>query len=195
MDKQKIYERLEQTRRDLHERIDRQIDAFQAELQYGLPVIKPDFELPLSAMPACFKGRKPIAIVYPDGTEVYASNWRQLARQLLSGCAEDEIMHGRLQDICGKVFGRDRLLLSDSGEGMDAPINFCPGMYLEGKFDTESLLKVITGRIFDPIGYDYRGIRLRVYDPALRIAAAEQLEEPKADSAEDENEGFGMQML
>ena len=43
MDKQKIYEMLEQTRRDLHERIDRQIDAFQAELQYGLPVIKPDF--------------------------------------------------------------------------------------------------------------------------------------------------------
>ena len=98
-------------------------------------------------------------------------------------------MYDRLHRLCDKVSGRDRVLLSESPDGMNSPICFADGMYLESKFDIETLLHVITKRIFDPIGYDYSGIRLKVYDPALIIAAEEQAQKPKYDE-----QGFGMQM-
>ena len=99
-------------------------------------------------------------------------------------------MYDRLHRLCNKVSGRDRVLLSESPDGMNSPICFADGMYFESKFDTETLLHVITKRILDPIGYDYSGIRLKVYDPALRMAAEEQAQEPECDE-----QGFGMQML
>lgn len=195
---QRMYEMTEQIRKELHDMVDKQINDLQVRLQYGKPKVRTDIEMSLATMPAYFKGKKPVSIVYPDGTEVYASTWRQLAHHLLSGCAEDEVMRDRLRELCGCVYGRDRLLFSDHGEGMDAPIEFYPKMFFEGKFDTESLLKVITNRIFDPIGYDYSGISLKVYDPALKALASEQSDEPERleDSAdEDQDEGFGMQIM
>lgn len=81
---------------------------------------------------------------------------------------------------------------------MDAPIEFYPNMFFEGKFDTESLLKVITDRIFKPIGYNYGRIQLRVYDPALMALESEQpdvLESPEDEVGEKQEEGFGMQMV
>lgn len=198
MTNQKLYEMTEQIRAELHDMVDRQINDFQVRLKYGTPKIRTDIEMSLSTMPAYFKGKKPISIVYPDGTEVYASNWRQLAHHLLKGCTDDGVMLDRLHDLCGKVSGRDRLLFADSGDGMDVPIEFYPKMFFEGKFDTESLIKVITTRIFDPIGYDYSGINLKVYDPALKALAAEQSDAPEqveSDIEEDESEGFGMQMM
>ena len=99
-------------------------------------------------------------------------------------------MYDRLHRLCDKVNGRDRVLLSESPDGMNSPICFADGMYLESKFDTETLLRVLTKSIFDPIGSAYSGIRLKVYDPALRIAAEEQAQEPEHDEQD-----FGMQML
>ena len=86
-------------------------------------------------------------------------------------------MRERLCGMLGKVFGRDRLLLSDRGDCMDVPLEFYPGMFFEAKFDTESLLKVITTRIFRPIGYDYYGIYLKVKDSPQQQSAQES--EPK----------------
>lgn len=60
---------------------------------------------------------------------------------------------------------------------MDVPLEFYPGMFFEAKFDTESLLKVITTRIFRPIGYDYYGIYLKVKDFPQQQSAQES--EPK----------------
>lgn len=195
---EKQYELTEQIRKELHDMVDKQIDDLQMRLRYGKPKVRTEMEMPLLMMPAYFKGKKPSAIVYPDGTEVYVSTWRQLARYLLSGCAEDEVMRERLHRMCGHIYGRDRLLLSGSGEDMDAPIEFYPNMFFEGKFDTESLLKVITDRIFKPIGYDYSGISLKVYDPVLKTLASEQSGEPEQleDGIEEEQgENFGMQMM
>lgn len=95
-------------------------------------------------------------------------------------------MRGRLEGIRGKVFGRNRLLFSDSGAGMDAPLEFYPDMFLETKFDTETLLNVITKRIFDTIGYDYSGIRLRVIDPVFKISAAEPASEAEPEDVQEE---------
>ncbi len=87
-------------------------------------------------------------------------------------------MRGRLEGIRGKVFGKNRLLFGDSGYGMDVPLEVYPGMFLESKFDTETLMNVITKRIFDPIGYDYSSIRLKITDPAFKISEkAEEMQE------------------
>ena len=46
---------------------------------------------------AClFKGKKPLAILYPNGTEVEAHTWKQVASQLMRGCAEDKLMAEKL---------------------------------------------------------------------------------------------------
>ncbi len=168
-----MQEYAEQIRRELHKTVDRQIDAFLNRPEKRETTSTPETELPLSVMAAFFKGKKPVAIVYPDGTEVPVPTWKKAAAQLLCHCAGEEQMHSRLEGIRGKVFGRNRLLFSDSGAGMEAPLEFYPGMFLETRLDTETLLTVITKRIFDPIGYDYGGIRLRVTVPAFRISGEE----------------------
>lgn len=155
-------------------------------------------ERSLSVTPTCFKGKKPLAILYPDGTEVEVHTWKQVASQLMRGCAEDELMAARLEDLSGKVFGRDRIILGKTGEGMDVPLKIKDNIYLEAKFDTESLLKVITNRIFDPIGYDYQDIRLQVIDPMMQVwmeqSNAEEMLTEEPDENESEDEGFAQTM-
>lgn len=76
---------------------------------------------------------------------------------------------------------------------MDVPLEIEPDMYLEGKFDTEALLKVITTRIFAPIGYDYSSIHLKMIDPALAVLAEEPSTKTEMDDLEEplsEDEGF-----
>ena len=97
-------------------------------------------------------------------------------------------MRGRLETIRGKVFGRNRLLFSDSGRGMDVPLEVYPNMFLESKFDTETLLNVITKRIFDPIGYDYSGIRLKAENPALQFSEIKNIPEKISEEGLPEEE-------
>ena len=155
-------------------------------------------ERSLSVTPACFKGKKPLAILYPDGTEVEVHTWKQVASQLMRGCAEDECMASKLEDLSGRIFGRDRIILGKTGEGMDVPLKIKDNIYLEAKFDTESLLKVITNRIFDPIGYDYQDIRLQVIDPMMQAwmerSNAEEMLTEEPDESESEDEGFSQMM-
>lgn len=188
-----IYELAEEIRRELHEIVDQRVDDFILRMENGNTETVQEMELSLTTMPAYFKGKKPVSIVYPDGTEVAAPTWKKVATQLLQNCAEDEVMHGRLMEIRGKVFGRDRLLFAESGEGMNVPLEIEPDMYLEGKFDTEALLKVITTRLFDPIGYDYSSIHLKMIDPALEVFAEEPscgAEPEEAEGLQSEDDGF-----
>lgn len=192
MQDKKLYELFRQISEGLHTMIN-QIDDYMQQLESGTD-FTPEKELPLSTMPAQFKGKRPVAVIYHDGTEVPVSTWKQAARQLLRDCAEIEMMRDRLQDLQGKVFGRSRLLLSDSPEGLHAPLEYHPNMFFESYFDTESLLRVLTTRVFDPIGYDYQGIRLRIVDPTIQAVIDKQTEGPEADEAEEEqfqeDEGF-----
>ena len=190
MNDENTLEIIEQARRKMHETVDRRFDDLIALVQGGEIETESDFELSLCDRPTYFKGKKPVSVIYPDNTEFETSTWKKVAKQLLNECAGDAVMYDRLHRHCNKVSGRDRVLLSESPDGMNSPICFADGMYFESKFDTETLLHVITKRILDPIGYDYSGIRLKVYDPALRMAAEEQAQEPECDE-----QGFGMQML
>ena len=198
---------VEKIREELHETVDREIDNFLLRLENGELLESKsglEREIPLSAMPAYFKGKKPVAVLYPDGAEAAAPTWKKAAVHLLQHCAEEPEMLERLKEMQGKVFGRNRLLFGSDGNGMDSPLEFYPGMFLESKFDTETLLKVITKRIFDAVGYDYGGIRLRVADPApgFRMEKTPEEFEGSAESEIGENgirkeeneEGFSLTM-
>ncbi len=170
---EKTEELLEQVREELHIMIDQKIDEFRRCLVSGESWSKAEVQMPLTSLPAYFKGKKPVSILYSDGTEIYVDKWKKVAEKLLHRCAEEEVMRERLCGMLGKVFGRDRLLLSDRGDCMDVPLEFYPGMFFEAKFDTESLLKVITTRIFQSIGYDYYSIYLKVKDSPQQQSAQE----------------------
>ena len=58
--------------------------------------------------------------------------------------------------------GRQRTFLAANPDGMDVPLEIRPGLFMEGKFDTEALLYTLTKRIFDPVGYNYRGISVQL---------------------------------
>lgn len=198
MKDKELYERLKQLQNNLLE-IDECIGQLIAQIQneestQGSYVM----ERSLSVRPACFKGKKPLAILYPDGTEVEVHTWKQVASQLMRSCSEDELMAEKLEDLSGKVFGRDRIILGKTGEGMDVPLKIKDNIYLEAKFDTESPIKVITNRIFDPIGYDYRDIRLQVIDPMLQAwmerSNAEEMLTEEPDEDESEDKGFSQTM-
>ena len=62
----------------------------------------------------------------------------------------------------GWIMGRQRTFLAANPDGMDVPLEIRPGLFMEGKFDTEALLYTLTKRIFDPVGYNYRGISVQL---------------------------------
>ena len=164
MEDKKMIELCERLRRELHGMVDQKIEEVLTCLGEREMELNEEVELPLTSLPACFKGKKPISIIYPDGVEIHATNWKRVVFYLLKNCAEDEDMRRRLMIIIGRVYGRSRILLADKGDTMDIPIEFYPNMFVEAKFDTEAMIRVITKRIFKQIGYDYSGIRLKIID-------------------------------
>lgn len=195
MNHKDIQQAAEQVRKELHEMVDEQVDAFLLRMERGETENELKLTSSLLIPPSYFKGKKPLSVIYPDGKQVDTPTWKKAALELLKNCAADDVMHRRLSEISGKVFGRDRVILGTTPEGMDSPIKIDDGIYMETKFDTESLLKVLTGRIFNAVGYDYSGIRLEFYDPSLSSETTQSTEETEIESAEDENDGFDMQMM
>ena len=60
---------------------------------------------------------------------------------------------------------------------MGAPLKIDEGLYWESKFDTEALLKNLTGKLLCRVGYDYQGIAVKYRDPQQETAAP-AIEEP-----------------
>lgn len=47
-------------------------------------------------------------------------------------------------------------------------------LYLEGKLDTEYLIKTVRDQILDPVGYDYDQIGFVVHDPKQEMSQQSQ---------------------
>lgn len=107
-----------------------------------------------------FKGKKAEAVIFADGSRVEVRTWKQAVAVIMKACNADTAMHGQLIKLCGKVYGRQRVLLADSPEKLQVPIEIDGCLYFEGRFDTQSLLEVMTKRILDEVGFDYSGIRI-----------------------------------
>lgn len=181
---------IEDLRRRLHELVDRNLDSLVQRIAHGQTDYDP-IGLPLDAPPSVFKGKKSIAVVFPDGTEVAAPTWKKAVAAIMRDCNADPRMHESLMYLRGKVSGKLRTILDKTPERMDAPLKIDEGLFLESKFDTEALLTVLTKRVLDVVGYDYHGIMLKYRDPRLQmsaLAAPKQPEEGQADL------GMSMQM-
>lgn len=193
MEKEKVYEYAEQVRRELHTLVDRQIDDFLLRAESGKTMESdPATAWPMTLPPAWFKGKKPIAVLFPDGEEVPCKTWRQVAAVILQDCNRDETLHERLKEISGKVAGRARTILGKTDRGMNKPIKIDEGIYFESYFDTEYLLKMMS-QVLDAVGYDYTGLQLRIRTPQS-VQSIEAFPAPEHEDAlqnadsEDENE-------
>lgn len=169
--------RVEQSREQMHQKIDDLYDELvQKILTEGKRLTMGDGEqlLSLAADPVRFKGLKPSRLLFPDGRIVTVQNWRQAILEILRECNKDPIRHDRMVRLRDLVAGRLRPLLSGSPKGMNVPVMIDEGLYLEGKLDTEYLIKTVRDQILNPAGYDYDKIGLAVYDPKREMVQKSQ---------------------
>lgn len=117
---------------------------------------------PLTSSAGIFKGKKPIGVKFPDGTRVDVPTWKRVAEAVLQKCNSDPSKHRELERLCGKVSGRERVFLASKPDNMRSPIAIDKNIYLETHYDTETLLRIITTRILEPIQYDYSGITIAI---------------------------------
>ena len=172
---------LEEMRAQLHEKVDRSVDEMieqiraGEELTFGVSEALPQSRYLFGNLSE-FKGKKPLSVTLPDGRIVETRTWKQLATEILRDCNGVAEMHGRLLEMSGKVFGRDRVILGGDAGQMDVPLKIDDDLYMEGKFDTESLLYVLTERVLRPAGYDYSGIRIEYSErqPVLSVPTVEK---------------------
>ena len=175
----KKIEMIEQSRNYMHRMIDEQYDEFIGKLNGNIDLqTKKPTEVThcLSTNSAIFKGKKPVEVSFNDGSNILTPTWKEVASAILQDCNNIPEMHYRLTKLAGKVYGRDRILLSESQFDLIAPIEIDEGLYFEGKFDTEGLLNVMKKRLFDVIGYDYSGVNIKITDRTTYTETAELTE-------------------
>ena len=162
-----------------HQLIDSKFDALASRvLEEGGSELKEDERvLTLAAMPSAFKGKKPVSLILPDGAEVNTPSWKKAVNTILQDCNSDPRRHGWMLELRGRVFGNFRPLLAKTPEGMAAPLKIDEGLYWESKFDTEALLRNLTGKLLCKVGYDYQGVVIRYLDPQLGATTAEETQE------------------
>lgn len=184
---------IENLREQLHQRIDYRCNKLIEQIQNGEVISADDSVsetiLPLKSMSAFFKGTKVISVIFADGCEEFISTWKEAATMILRDCNSNEIMHERLLDMCGKVSGRNRLILGSDPSQMNVPLIIDDELYFEGKFDTESLLNVLKTRLLDVVGYDYNDILIKYREPEQSLNLnAQQFDSGDDNITEEDNE-------
>lgn len=109
-----------------------------------------------------FKGKVPVAVWFPDGSQRSVRTWKEAVTVVLQFASADTAILEQLMALRGNVHGRQRTLLAESPDGMGYPVEIAPGLFIETQFDTETLLRVLARRILDEIGFDYSGILFQV---------------------------------
>ncbi len=160
--KEEILRQLEESRKRMHDTIDERYDEMINAVKTGNHINSEPNTYSLSYPPALFKGKRPQAIIYPDGARVKLTTWQNLALELLTACNSENKCHEKLMELRNKISGRSRYILSDKPDGMDRPIRIDEGLYFEGKFDTEYLIKMMTENIFKCVGYPYELIKIEL---------------------------------
>jgi hypothetical protein len=167
MNREAILSELEKTRELLHGRVNARIDALIGRVKSGEPLDNEgdgaviETKYPLSMPPSLFKGTKPVAVHFGD-EKTAVKNWRSAYALILRRCAETPENRDALMGLRNKISGRTRVVLSDKPDGMDYPIEVADGIFVEGYFDTEWLIRTLTVEILDVACYDYSGISISV---------------------------------
>ena len=157
---------LEEVRAQLLDMVNGKIDALIARIENGEPIdedssLVAEVVYPLNIDPAFFKGTKPTAVYFGD-ERVAVKTWRKAYTLILQRCAGIPEKYEALMSLRNKINGRTRVILSDKPDGMNCPIEIADGVFVEGFFDTEWLVRIMTTGIFDVVHYDYSGISVSV---------------------------------
>ena len=168
----------ESSRERLHRLIDERYDAMIHCIRTGQPLRQEEKQrYSLAEPPFLFKGKKPLSIIFPNGERVTVKSWREAATELLRDCNSDSDRHEALLRLRYMVSGNSRWVLAETDQCLDVGIKVDEGLYFEGKFDTEYLLKMLTERIFEKVGYPYEMIEIEVREKGQSMASAEGTEE------------------
>lgn len=116
---------------------------------------------PISSNLASFKGKSPIYVIIND-KRVIAHTWKNVFKIIILLCNENTSKHRALMELRNKILGRERILLSDSSEGMRRPFQIDKQLYVETQYDTETLLRILLHRILDEVGFDYSNISVAI---------------------------------
>ena len=163
---------LESLRKRLHQIVDQRTDQLFLIILLGDRMASlPEGEVlcPFARDLAAFKGMRPTAVILPDGAQAAAPTWREAATVILRHCAGDPLRREKLMALRDNVSGNFRCLISASPDGMRLPLEISRELYVEGKFDTEALLRNLTEKLLIPAGYNYRRILLQCRAPQQEL--------------------------
>lgn len=155
--------------REIDDKIGRIIEAVKAEEETAqrpeIPLgtsAQSSYEVvyPLTMEPGIFKGRRPTGVIFPNGHREPTPTWKRVFEVVLKQCNSDAENHRALLELCGRVMGRNRVLLDSKKGRMRSPVQIDRSLYAETHYDTETLLRIMTTRILDAVAYDYSGIRV-----------------------------------
>jgi len=110
---------------------------------------------PLTVEPSIFKGKKPVGILFGETEREDISTWKMAVKEIMKRCNTDPEKHVALMNLRGRVSGRNRQFLSNKLDNMRSPYMISENLYMETHYDTETLIRILTSRILDVIGYDY----------------------------------------
>lgn len=160
---------LQNLRNELIQSINLQIDDIILQLRNEQEPVAQREEIqtyeswyPLTSATGVFKGKKPIGVRFGSGQRVNIPTWKQVVCVILQNCVKDSTYKQRLMEIRGRIAGRNRVLLDDRPDEMRSPVKIDEGLWVETHYDTESLLRILTTRILEAIGYDYSEISIAV---------------------------------
>ena len=161
IDREKALFELEKVREQLLYIANNSIDTLKARLESGEEIEADSMPIeriyPLTATPSLFKCMKPTAVIFGE-ERIEVKKWQEVYRISLRRC--DAEKHDDLMSLRNKIAGRSRVILSDKPDGMNRPTELAEGLYAEGFFDTEWLIRIMTREIMDAVGYDYSDISI-----------------------------------
>lgn len=196
MNKDEMMTMLEESRANMHRMIDNHYDGLRSCIESGERITATHAvprSLHLTVPPSVFRGEKPVTVTLADGTTVPTPTWKSVVATVLNDCNSNPQMHERLMQIRGSVAGRYRVILGDDPFQMQVPVKIDDDLYFEGKFDAEYLMKMMTEKVLNRIGYDYSGIVVTLRTEQTTVAF--EPEQSEIDTNQDQDEGFGMQMM
>ena len=128
----------------------------------GAPTSNHELILPLAVDSSIFKGKKPVGIIFGETDREDISTWKMAVKAIMKRCNADPEKHVALMNLRGRLAGRDRMFLFNAPDNMRSPYMISENLYMETHYDTETLLRILTTRILDVVGYDYRHISIAI---------------------------------
>ncbi len=153
--------------REIDEKISRVVKELEKERQETsqrtrMPEKPFETMYPLNVGTGIYKGKRPTGVIFPDGSRKESPTWKKVTEEILKDCCKDEAKHQSLMNLRGKILGRNRVLVGSETGKMRSPIKIDEALYVETHYDAETMLRILTTRILDSVGYDYSGIRITV---------------------------------